>query len=107
MNVLIPILLTVLGFSFLLISLLLEIFNDGNETYDNASIVTLMLSIIMFFVGAATFLNVTALVVTAEEIIEVHLDSYIPVAWLNVGLAFIPIVFLVIKTFDLLGDEEY
>jgi len=106
MTIIFPIILTVLAFFFLILSLLIELSNDGDEAYDNATIVCLMLSITLFFIGAATFLFVTETAVVEGELIEFQIDSYIPIAWLDVGLAFIPIVFLTVKAFDILGSEE-
>jgi hypothetical protein len=106
MLIIIPIILMIMAIVFLVLGLILEIGNDGDEAYDNAVIVIFVLSVIMFWIAAATFLFVTETAVIDGELIEFKIESYKPITWLNVGLSFIPIVFLVVKTTNLLGAEE-
>ena len=88
--------LWILAIILFLIAIIMEVFNEGEEAYDNAVIIIFVLAIIMFFVAGATFYY-TAM--TSNELYLAH-------AWVNFILGILAVSLTTLKVVGLLDHVE-
>ena len=76
-------------------AIIMEVFNEGEEAYDNAVMIIFVLAIVMFFVAGATFLYHA---LTVNEVYMAH-------AWLNFILGFLAVALTILKAVSIFENQ--
>jgi predicted membrane channel-forming protein YqfA (hemolysin III family) len=95
MDIIVPMLFQVLAIITFLIALIMEVFNTGDEAYDNAVMIIFILSIVFFFITGGLFHYIG---LTEDEIIQAP-------AWLNYCLAFLALALSILKATSILENQ--
>lgn len=111
MDIAFPILLLILGFIFFILGIYeereIKNTNEEQSRSDHIVIICLIIAFLLFFIGGICFMGITTTYfsVADQEFIEVAQTIYRPFVWLGVGLAFVDVLLLVEKIFEILTEQ--